>query len=77
MQKKCHLPFIEHFLLDNDTFHCYSIARADLEEEGGGAGKSQVAIDFLINSSTNPIREAIGPSRPNCFSKEILSEIRW
>ena len=49
---------------------------------GGGGwsrptpGKSQVAIRFLKNSATDPPQEAIGPIGANCFSREVLCEIR-
>ena len=42
-------------------------------------GKSHVAIDFLKNSGTDPLWEAIGPLWSNCFSRKVrtaLCEIR-
>ena len=39
--KKCHLPFIEHFLLDNDTFHVpllFDRTGGSRGGEGGGGG---------------------------------------
>ena len=39
------------------------------------SSKLQASIDFLRNSCTDPLGEAIGPLGSNCLSKEVCTAL--